>query len=115
MKLIFVYNSDSGFFNTAGDIAHKIFSPSTYTCRLCDLTHGYFNMTNEWKEFIKKIDIKCEFLHRDEFINQHGNLTLEFPAILKEVDGNISVFISMEEIQNIHSLKDLINEVNAKI
>ncbi len=27
--LLFVYNADSGLFNTLGDIGHKLFSPNT--------------------------------------------------------------------------------------
>ena len=34
MKLIFVYNANSGKLSAALDIAHKIISPSTYQCRL---------------------------------------------------------------------------------
>jgi len=28
-QLVFVYNADSGMFNTLTDIAHKVFSPKT--------------------------------------------------------------------------------------
>ena len=46
-KLIFIYNADSGLFNTVTDIAHKIFSPETYSCNLCALTHDYFTVRDE--------------------------------------------------------------------
>ena len=39
-SLLFVYNADSGFFNTLADIGHKLFSPATYPCQLCAITHG---------------------------------------------------------------------------
>jgi hypothetical protein len=41
-SLLFVYNADSGVFNLVTDIAHKIFSPQTYACQLCCITHGNF-------------------------------------------------------------------------
>ena len=37
-SLLFVYNADSGFFNTLADIGHKLFSPATYPCQLCAIT-----------------------------------------------------------------------------
>ena len=51
-RLLFVYNADSGLFNTLTDIAHKMLSPKTYTCNLCAITHGLFSEKEEWKEFI---------------------------------------------------------------
>ena len=47
--LIFVYNADSGLFNTLTDIAHKTFAPETYSCNLCAITFGTFGMRTEWK------------------------------------------------------------------
>ena len=64
-SLVFVYNADSGLFNTLTDIAHKIFSPDTYSCNLCMITHDNLSMRSEWKDFIEKLDIELEFLHRD--------------------------------------------------
>ena len=32
MKLIFVYNAESGKLNTLFDIAHKVIKPETYKC-----------------------------------------------------------------------------------
>ncbi len=65
--LMFVYNADSGMFNTLSDMAHKVFSPRTYSCNLCALTHSTFSMRDEWKEFIESLGVELEFLHRDEF------------------------------------------------
>ena len=35
MKLIFVYNADSGPISGLFDIGHKIISPGSYSCGLC--------------------------------------------------------------------------------
>ena len=69
-SLVFVYNADSGLFNTMTDIAHKIFSPDTYSCNLCMITHDNLSMRSEWKNFIEQLDIELAFLHRDEFISR---------------------------------------------
>jgi hypothetical protein len=41
MKLLFVYNADSGLFNSIAEAAHKIVSPQTYRCDLCRITYGW--------------------------------------------------------------------------
>ena len=68
-KLIFVYNADSGVFNLLGDMAHKMFSPKTYQCSLCALTHGNFGMRREFSDYLKTLPEPFEFLHADEFQN----------------------------------------------
>ncbi len=89
--LVFVYNADSGLFNTMADIGHKIFSPETYACSLCNLTHGYFSEREDWRAFIEGLDIDCRFLHRDEFRRQYpeqGDTRL--PAVFVLHDGQLS-------------------------
>ena len=66
-SLLFVYNADSGFFNTLADIGHKLFSPATYPCQLCAITHGVLAERGAWRDFIGALDLPCEFLHRDQF------------------------------------------------
>ena len=39
MKLIFVYNADSGPVSGLFDIGHKLFSPDTYQCGPVSYTH----------------------------------------------------------------------------
>lgn len=65
-QLLFVYNADSGLFNTVTDMAHKIFAPQTYACDLCALTHGYFSERDAWRSFIESLGVPCRFLHRDQ-------------------------------------------------
>ena len=61
-RLIFVYNADSGLFNTLTDIAHKVLSPDTYACNLCSITHGYLKERRKWRNFIRTLDHPVEFL-----------------------------------------------------
>ena len=85
--LMFVYNADGGLFNTMADIGHKIFSPDTYECALCALTHGYFTERGQWRDFVGSLDRECIFLHRDEFLRRHPGQSVPLPAIFLMRDG----------------------------
>jgi len=110
MKLIFVYNADSGLLNKLMDIGHKIVSPETYSCNLCDLTFGNFRENQKWKEFRKNSKIEMEFLHRDEFEEKYGMKT-PCPVILKG-ENPPEVAIAKEKLEEIKSLDELIESVN---
>lgn len=114
-KLIFVYNADSGLFNTVTDIAHKILSPKTYSCQLCSLTHGYFSIREQWVDFLKDTDADCEFLHRDEFEQQHGTCDTGLPAIFLHKDNDMSVFMSQDEINACNELPELKKALQNKL
>ncbi len=105
--LIFVYNADSGLFNSLTDLAHKMFSPQTYACNLCALTYSHFGMKNEWKEFLASLDMPMEFLHRDEFEARHGMKGMSLPAIFKKVDNELEVWIDADAINSCRTLEDL--------
>ena len=109
MKLIFVYNADSGLMNTLMDIGHKAISPQTYECNLCGLTFGLVSEHKQWKKFREASNTEMEFLHRDEF-EQKYNQKFEYPVILKE-DNEISVMIDKAELNEIKTLDQLISQV----
>jgi len=106
-SLVFVYNADSGLFNTLTDIAHKVFSPDTYECNLCMITHDSLSMRSEWKEFIEQLDIELEFLHRDEFIKQYKMNDASLPCIFSKGADGLSDFISADEVNACKSVDDL--------
>lgn len=106
-QLIFVYNADSGLFNTVTDIAHKIFSPQTYSCGLCALTHSYFSMRDEWKSFIESLGVDCQFVHRDEYIKEYDGPEFSWPAILINQAGQLSVCLEAEDINTCNDLDEL--------
>ncbi len=111
-KLIFVYNADSGLFNTVTDIAHKLFSPSTYECQLCAITHSAFSMREEWKTFLQSIQHEMEFLHRDEWKKLHQEQADELPAVYYG-DETVTLLINSKEInqcETIEQLKQLIRD-----
>ncbi len=105
--LVFVYNADSGMFNTLTDIAHRIFSPQTYQCNLCAITYSAAGMRKEWKEVLEHLDLPMEFLHRDEFEARHGIKGISLPAIFKKVSDKLEVLIDAEAINSCRTLEDL--------
>jgi hypothetical protein len=114
-KLIFVYNADSGKWNAYLDMAHKIFSPKTYPCSLCDLTYGIFKIRPEWDDFIQNAPVPFEFLHKDEFILAYPDLKdMALPVVLKVKNSIVETLIDKQELDNfntISSLKEKILEV----
>jgi len=105
--LLFVYNADTGLFNTLADIGHKIFSPSTYQCDLCMLTHGYFSERGEWRSFIENLGIEANFLHRDEFHRQFPAIDVPLPAVFLQQDGETRVCINARSLHDCKSVGDL--------
>jgi hypothetical protein len=108
--LIFVYNADTGLFNTVADIAHKIFSPETYPCSLCAITHTSLGMKEEWKKFIEELKMPVVFLHRDEFLEAELPKQL-LPVILIKDHQTVSVLAdatAIDACKNVGDLKRLI-------
>lgn len=106
-RILFVYNADSGIFNTLTDIAHKIFSPQSYECNLCALTYGNFAIRAEWKEFLETLDAELEFLHRDEFSKKQQMADVTLPAVFLKDGAELTLWITAEEINSCRSVADL--------
>ncbi len=116
MKLIFVYNADSGLFNGLADWAHKILSPKTYACNLCALTYSNVGMRRQWRHFVSQLDIPVEFLHRDELRARHGVTDIALPAVLKEKDdGTINLWMSADTLNTAQTLQDLQTAIAAQL
>ena len=115
-NLLFVYNADSGFFNTLGDIGHKIFSPETYECNLCMMTHGYFSEYKDWRDFVKNLKLDSHFLHRDQFEKKFPSTNISLPAIFLQVGSEIELrgdSTLIEKCKSLDNLKSLIeNSIN---
>jgi hypothetical protein len=110
-RLLFVYNADSGLFNTLGDIGHKIFSPETYSCKLCALSYGYLKEKKEWRDFIESLSIPCDFLHRDEFIKAYPGSVLALPAVFLLDKGGLVPCLDASAINRCGSIDDLQQEI----
>lgn len=105
--LIFVYNADSGIFNSLSDTAHKIISPSTYQCNLCKITYGIINEKDEWKSFILRLPYKIKFLHRNEFNKKYPGTKEKLPAIFEISNNKPMLVISADKINKCKNLSDL--------
>jgi hypothetical protein len=105
--LLFVYNADSGLFNTLGDIGHKLFSPATYPCRLCAITHGVLAERAEWRAFVESLGVPCEFLHRDQFRDRFPSGGIPLPAVFRLVDGQPRVCVEAAALTACSGLVDL--------
>ena len=114
-KLVFVYNADSGLFNTVTDIAHKIMSPKTYSCHLCSLTHGYFKVRDTWVTFLQSIDAECEFLHRDELFEKYAIADADLPQIYKNRNGKLEPWISRDDIERFSHVDELMTFIQQKL
>lgn len=111
-KLVFVYNADSGVFNLATDIAHKMFSPQTYACNLCAITHSNFGMKKEWKKYLESLDADLEFLHADEFKRKYALEEIELPAIFKaEDDDDLTLLVDARTINGCRTFEDLKRQI----
>ena len=117
-KLIFVYNADSGARNAILDSMHKVLSPSTYDCNLCDITFGVVSENRTWKKFRKANSSDMVFLHRDEFQKQYASkfgYKFTFPIVLAEADKGLEVFISTDEMNQLKTSQELIDLISQRI
>lgn len=111
--LLFVYNADRGMFNTLSDMAHKVFSPKTYACNLCAITHSTFSMRDEWKVFLETLDQEMEFQHRNEFREAYPGDDTALPAIFLKKGDELERLVEAEAIDacdSMEALKSLISQ-----
>ena len=122
-KLIFIYNADSGSWNSFKDFFHKAFRKNTYQCNLCAVTYGAFGMKKDWKNFVNDIDVPVEFsyrdtfsfefLHKDEFDAKYNIKDAKFPSAYFFDKSGIHLFISqdkMNAVKNVDELKELVDK-----
>ncbi|GEQ86953.1 hypothetical protein ULMS_24610 [Patiriisocius marinistellae] len=93
-------------------------SPSTYDCRLCDVTFGFFAEKEEWKEFRETSNLDMVFLHKDEFLKKYRSKWLAkytFPVILQEEGGELFVFINTPTLNIVENTTQLMTEINERV
>lgn len=113
LELIFVYNADSGVFNLLSDVAHKLFSPQTYACNLCAITHSTFGMKDEWRRYLDGLDVLLKFLHADEFKAAYPSQKTELPAIFKRENAHLSLIADARAINDCRSIDELKRLIDA--
>ena len=112
--IFFVYNADSGKLNAAFDTAHKLLSPSTYDCQLCQMTYGLLSEKQAWKEFREQAADELIFLHRDEYEKQFEK-KVQYPVVLKQVEDDLEVILPREELEKMTDVSQLITRLNTEL
>ena len=105
--LVFVYNANSGLFNTVADMAHKLFSPQTYQCNLCALTYSTFGMRKSWQDFLATLEIPFEFLHADELQKRFFIKDIRLPAVFKKQGERLTLLIGADAIDKCSTIEEL--------
>ncbi len=117
-RLLFVYNADSGAINALFDIAHKLFSPKTYSCDLCMVTHGHLKMREQWQEAQQSLEqagLEITYLHRDEFLRKHYMPTTDLPAVLLKSAEGTTVLLSPQDISDCKTPTQLVEAIQSKL
>ena len=116
-KLIFIYNANSGKHNALLDTMHKIVSPNTYNCNLCDITFGLFTENKTWRKFRQTSKVEMVFLHKDEYLKKYKskfNYKFTFPIVLAEHLESLSVFINTDELNRLKNQEGLMKEIRKR-
>lgn len=112
LRLVFVYNANAGRLNGLIDSAHKLLSPDTYQCALCEITHGAFGERQAWKEFKASLPMPIAFYHKDEFERETGR-KYAYPVILEQTAGGESVvLLDAARIAQCKSVPELASALN---
>ena len=115
MKILFIYNANSGKLNALLDAGHKLFSPSTYHCSLCALTFDTFTENEIWKTFRKESNLEMEFYHKDEFETTFPNVKMIFPAILKLEGNQLTTVLNKDVLNEISDIERLIQKIKSSL
>ena len=99
------------------DSMHKVISPKTYDCNLCDITFGVFTENKIWKKFREATQFEMEFLHKDEFKKQYASkfgYKFSYPIILATTENDLEVFVGTNELNAMMNAEDLVTLLNKR-
>ena len=71
------------------------------------MTHGNFKMHAEWRAFVRGLPLKCEFMHRDSFLEIHPSEVTRFPAIFVCSGAKPELCVDAEQINRCTDLSAL--------
>jgi|TARA_B110000285_G_C15012903_1_gene557425 hypothetical protein len=114
-EIIFIYNAKSGLTQAAIDWAHKIISPKTYHCKLCSLTYGNLVQNSAWKEFLDSLKFKKIFLYKNQILKSNELSKSEVPCVYLKINNQYKLLITKDELEDFHSVSDLINSISQKL
>lgn len=116
--LFFVYNANSGLNNALLDSAHKLLSPKTYDCKLCQLTYGLWTENKKWKAFREQSPVEMIFLHKDEYTKTFKSKfesLYDLPVILYQDNYDLSLIMSKDELNEIEEVDTLISKIESRL
>lgn len=96
---------------------HKIVSPQTYSCNLCNLTHDSFSEKKEWRDFRKNVPLDFLFMYKNEFFKSYPAdkfKNLKFPVVFEKYTKNLTVVLDAEKLASIQTTKQLIGFLQKK-
>ena len=105
--LFLIYNADSGLMNLALDTLHKVFSPKTYHCNLCRITHGFIGEKQDWIKFVNSLTYNIVYMHKDEWEKEERG-TFQYPMVYVYEDDKYQEILNAEQINKME-LTDLIH------
>ena len=94
--------------NAVLDTAHKILSPSTYQCQLCQLSYGLVKENQAWRAFRESLQEEVVFLHRDEFEEQFAQ-KFDYPVLLRENGDDFEVLLTAKQFNAVTDTQSLID------
>lgn len=98
-RLIFVYNARAGLAAGALDSLHKLFSPATYPCSLCAVTHGLVRADPRWRAWLRTARYETVFHHRPDFRAAYPAFAdLPLPAVLIDRGDGPAVLLSAADL-----------------
>jgi hypothetical protein len=114
VTLVFVYNAEAGVLNGIMDSAHKLFSPSTYACDLCAITHGLTRIKPEWRAWLQQSGRDVQFYHRSDFRQAWPAVDIPLPTILMQEGDRLRPVISASDLAQISDVGQLVALLEAR-
>jgi hypothetical protein len=113
-RLFFVYNAESGAFNSVVDSVKKLLSVDG--CALCSLTHSMVGEKSEWKDCRESIGVPVEYVHRNELTPAMRQLVSgRLPAVVAEAAGELVMLLEPEGIARCQgSVEELMGQLRSQ-
>ena len=116
VKVIFVYNAQSGLFSALSDYVHKIVSPSTYECQLCSVTYGNLGMHSTWRSYVEALPAKVIFTYKDKLRDDQPLMKqTALPAAFVITNGETLLAVDADAMNACQNETELIEVCRHKI
>ncbi|MDX1314809.1 MAG: GTPase, partial [Eudoraea sp.] len=91
--------------------------PATYSCNLCQLTHGAFRERKVWKDFRQSSQLPMQFLYKDEFLREYASKFSHahtFPVVLGRTGSGLELVVSSNELNGLETAEELIGLLKSR-